>query len=304
MSIKTFTMSKNLKWIILILLAITWGSSFILMKKGLEGGLRPIQIGALRVISAALFLVTVGFHSLKNIPKSKWKFIAMAGLFGNFLPIFLFIFAQTEISSSISSSINALTPLNTMIIGTIMLGVIFTNKQKIGILLGLVGCLLLVYSGAQNNPSKNYWFALLIGLATCSYGLNINLVKKYLYNVSPISVVVGSFAIYLIPAIIIFLLSDFDSQFLVKENWKPILSIVVLGIVGTGIANIYFYKLIHISTPLFASSVTYLIPVVATFFGFFDNEKVSWNQLIGSIVVLFGVYISNRNKVDLTNSLD
>jgi drug/metabolite transporter (DMT)-like permease len=293
---------NNLKWFILIALAITWGSSFILIKRGLESGLTPYEVGALRIVFTSVFLLFIGWKELLKIKKHQIKYIILAGLLGNFFPIFLFSIAQTQISSSITSTINSFTPLNTMIIGSIMFGIQFTKNNKIGVFMGIIGCLLLVYAGADSNPSKNYFYAFYVLLATFCYASNINLVKKFLTDVSPMSITVGNFAFQLIPAIIILYFSEFSmhhihvipSSYSWLSSINPLVYVAILGVVGTGIANIYFYKLIQISTPLFASSVTYLIPIVAMFWSVLDNEGVSLLQLLGTTIILFGVYISNK----------
>ena len=294
--------NKNSKWFILLLLAIVWGSSFILMKKGLDGGLNAYQLGAYRILFTSLFLGIFFGKELFKINSTKIKYIILAGLLGNFFPIFLFAIAQTEISSSISSTLNSFTPLNTLIIGSLFFGLTFSRKQILGLLIGIVGCLVLVYAGATGNPSKNYWFALLVLVASWCYAANINLVKKYLSDVSPLAITVGNFAFLLLPALGILLYNGFDFQAIYQfsegsgfiVNIHPLIYVAILGIIGTGLANIFFYKLIQMSSPIFASNVTYLIPIVATIWSIIFNEGVTTMQVLGTVIILFGVYITNR----------
>ena len=294
--------NKNSKWFILIMLALVWGSSFILMKKGLDGGMNAYQLGAYRIIFTSLFLLPILGKELFKIKKKKIKYIILAGLLGNFFPIFLFALAQTEISSSISSTLNSFTPLNTLIIGSVFFGLTFSKKQIIGLLIGIVGCLTLVYAGASGNPTKNYWFALLVIIATWCYASNINLVKKHLYDVSPLAITVGNFAFLLLPALLILFLNGFEFQIIqnstesigIFNSIHPLVYIAILGIIGTGLANIYFYRLIQMSSPIFASNVTYLIPVVATIWSIIFNENVTGLQVLGTGIILVGVYITNR----------
>ncbi len=293
---------KNSKWIILLLLAIVWGSSFILMKKGLDGGMNPFQLGAYRILFTSVFLLIIAGKELFKIEKKKIKYIIIAGLLGNFFPIFLFALAQTQISSSISSTLNSFTPLNTLIIGSVFFGFTFKKKQIYGLLIGIIGCLILVYAGASGNPSKNYWFALLVIIASWCYAANINMVKKYLFDVSPIGITVGNFAFLLIPALLILSFTGYDFHTIqntaegigMTDTIHPLIYVAILGIVGTGLANIYFYKLIQMASPIFASNVTYLIPVVATIWSIIFNEGVTLLQVLGTIIILFGVYITNR----------
>ena len=112
--------SQTLKWVILVALALIWGSSFILIKKGLVG-LDPFQLGSLRIIFCAIFLLVIGFKSLKGIAQHQWKYIAVTSLFGTFIPAYLFAIAETKVSSAICSILNSLTRLNTLILGSIVL---------------------------------------------------------------------------------------------------------------------------------------------------------------------------------------
>ena len=285
--------SKNLKWYLLIVLACVWGSSFILMKRGLEG-LTAFQMGALRIIFCGLFLLIIGFKSLKAIPLGQWKYISLTALVGTFMPVFLFAVAQTEINSSVSAILNSLVPLNTLVMGALLFGLQFQRRQYFGVFIGLIGSVLLVYNGAMDNPSQNYLYALFVVVATICYALNVNLIKKYLSDLSPLSISVGNFSVMLIPAAIILFCSGFSDVVVNPEAQKAMVYIAILGVVGTGIANIVFFRLIQMSSPVFASSVTYLIPVVACIWGLLDNESLSLAQGFGALIILVGVYFSAR----------
>lgn len=285
--------AQKTKWYLLIILSLIWGSSFILIKRGLVG-LTPFQLGSLRIIFCALFLLIVGFKSLTKIPRHKWKYIALTALFGTFLPVYFFSIAQVEIYSSITAIINSITPLNTLTIGAVVFGLQFQRRQLFGVLIGLVGCVLLIFKGALDNPDQNYWFALFVVGATFCYATNINLIKKYLSDLSPLSISVGNFAVMIIPATIILFLSGFGEVYYKPEVQNAMLYIAVLGIVGTGLANIIFFRMIHLSSPIFASSVTYLIPVVAFGWGLVDGESLSPLQVLGAAIILVGVYFSSK----------
>ena len=285
--------SHQLKWVILVVLALIWGSSFILIKKGLVG-LNPFQLGSLRIIFCAIFLLVVGLKSLTLIPSYKWKYIALTSLFGTFIPAYLFAIAQTQINSSVSSILNSLTPLNTLILGVIVFGIDFKRTQIYGVIIGLIGTFLLIWNGAVNHPNQNYFYTILIVIASVCYALNVNFIKKYLSDMKPLSITTGNFLVMLFPALLILYFSDF---FVVMQNptvQHSMFFVAVLGIIGTGIANIIFYKLIQISSPVFATSVTYLIPVVAFFWGLLDNEMLTPVQFIGAFIILIGVYLSSK----------
>lgn len=284
--------SNQLKWFFLFLLALIWGSSFMLIKKGLVG-LSAYQLGSLRIVFAALFLIAIGFKTLPKIPLGQWKFIVITSLFGTFIPAFLFSIAQKEIDSSISAILNSLTPLNALLLGIVIFKLDYKRNQIFGVFIGLMGSLLLVFNGALHHPNQNYYYAILIFIASVCYAINVNLINKYLSNLSPLTITTGNFTVMLLPALVILLTSGFFSDIHIEKVQHSVLFIVILGIVGTGIANIIFYKLIQISTPVFATSVTYLIPIIAFSWGILDNETLTLVQLLGAVIILLGVYLSN-----------
>lgn len=285
--------SKHLKWILLFVLALIWGSSFILIKRGLIG-LTPYQLGSLRIIFATVFLLIIGFKSIATIPHVKWKYIALTALIGTFMPVYLFAIAETEISSSITAVLNSLTPLGALIIGVLAFGLNVQRRQVFGVFIGLLGSILLIVNGAANNPEQNYWYALLVIFAAFCYSLNVNLIKKYLSDVKPIAITAGNFIVLLVPALVVLFSSDFVVDVQRSEVQNAMIYIAILGIVGTGIANIIYFKLIHMSSPIFASSVTYMIPVVAFFWGILDHELFSPMQYVGAVIIFVGIYLSAK----------
>lgn len=285
--------ARQLKWVYLMILALIWGSSFILIKKGLVG-LTALQLGSLRILFAAIFLLSVGFKSLAKIPKEKWKYIALTSLFGTFIPAYLFAIAETEIDSSVTAILNSLTPLNTLILGAMAFGISFKRSQVWGVFIGLVGSMLLVFNGAINHPDQNYYYAFLVLIASFCYALNVNFLKKYLSDLSPLSIATGNFAFLLLPTVLILFFTGFFDVIHVEKVQYSILFVMILGVVGTGVTNNLFFKLIQMTSPVFATSVTYLIPVVALFWGFFDNEMLTPVQFFGAFIILIGVYLSAK----------
>lgn len=288
--------NQQRKWLFLILLSLVWGSSFILMKKALLG-VTPIQLGALRMIFSAVFLLLVGFKSLKKIKKKHWLYIVYTAIAGTFIPGFLFAFAIENIDSAIVSILNSFTPFNTLIIGALLFGFTFKKSQLVGIFIGLIGTLILILKGAAVNPNQNYWFALLIIIASMGYALNANMIKKNLSDLDALAIVSGNFVLLLIPAIVVLACTDFFTEFKMDEAGTSSLGyIVILSVVGTGIAKTIYNKLVQISTPIFSSSVTYLIPIVAIFWGFLDGESLQFVQVVGGLIILSGVYLVNKSK--------
>ena len=289
--------NQQQKWLYFSLLSLVWGSSFILMKKALIG-VTPIQVGALRMIFTAIFLLVVAAPSLKKIQQKHYKYIAYTAIAGTFIPGFLFAFAITTIDSSVVAILNSLSPFNTLIFGAIVFGFGFKRRQLYGVLIGLVGTLILILKGAALNPNQNYWYALLIIIASIGYAFNANIVKKYLSDLSALSIVTGNFLLLLVPAIIVLSCTDFFVTFdLGNEVLMESLGyLAILSIVGTGIAKTIYNKLVHISDPVFSSSVTYIIPLVAIFWGVLDGEKLSPLQIFGGVIIFLGVYLVNKKK--------
>ena len=286
-------LAKQLKWILLIVLAFIWGSSFILIKKGLLG-LTPFQLGSLRILFAAIFLLIIGFKTLPKIPHTQWKYIVLTSLFGTFIPVYLFSVAQTQIASAVSAILNSLTPLNTLILGILGFGLSFKRQQIIGVIIGLIGSVLLILNGAANHPEQNYYYAILVVIASICYATNVNLIKKYLSDLSPLTISTGNFVVMIIPAFVVLYFSHFFDRVQLVETQSAVFYIMILGVVGTGIANIIFFRLIQLSSPVFATSVTYLIPVVAFFWGLLDNEMLTSIQFLGAFIILVGVYLANK----------
>ena len=285
---------KQLRWIYLIGLSLVWGSSFILMKFALNG-LTPVQVGALRMIISALFLVAIGFHKIKLIRKRHWKYIFLNALLGTFIPVFLFAYAVQQIDSTIVAILNSLTPLNTLILGFVFFGFLFQKKQLFGVFIGVIGTLYLILRSANLNPDDNYWYAIGVIIASIGYALNVNILKKYLSDLDATSIAVGNFLFVLIPAFIVLISTGFFQQDVLVTPVLPALGYMcILAIVSTGIAKIFFNRLVQISSPIFASSVTYLIPIVALIWGVFDGEHIHFTQILAGLLILFGVYLVNR----------
>ncbi|MEN8125320.1 MAG: DMT family transporter [Bacteroidota bacterium] len=287
--------NKQLRWFLLIILSLIWGSSFILMKKSLIS-LTPIQVGALRIIITALTLILIGFRSIFTISKKDWYYITLTALLGTFFPVFLFAYAILNIDSSIASILNSLTPLNTLITGVLFFGFSFLRKQILGIILGLIGAIFLIYKGAQINPDQNYNYAFFIVLASIGYAYNVNILKKYLGHINALTITTGNFVLLLIPALIVLWKTDFFILEITTTIKTSLLYLIILSVFGTALAKTIFNKLVQISSPIFSSSVTYLIPLVAIFWGVIDGEKLYFSQFIAGSIILIGIYLTNKGK--------
>jgi len=285
------------KWLYLFILSLIWGSSFILIKKALLG-LTPYQLGALRVVITGIFLFLMGFKTIKTIKTADWKWLIISGILGSFIPSFFFAIAETEIDSAVVSVLNSLVPLNAILLGFAVFKITSTKRQIIGVIIGFIGTTLLILKGSDLNPDQNYWYAIFVILSTLMYATNVNIIKKYLQHVKPLTIATGNFVGIFIPSIIVLLFTDFFSEetFNQPDFKMAMVYITVLSFFGTALAKILFNKLVQMSTPVFASSVTYLMPIVALMWGFLDGETFSWLQAIASVIILLGVYLSHKNQ--------
>ncbi len=284
------------KWFYLIALSLIWGSSFILIKKALVG-LEASQLGSLRIIFSSIFIFLIAWRNIFSIKKIEWKWIIISAFLGSFFPAFLFAFAEKEIDSSVASIINSIVPLNTLILGMIIFKIESTKRQIIGVLVGFFGTYLLISSGLKLNPDQNYNYAGLVILCSFLYALNVNIIKKHLQHLSALTITVGHFTAIILPAVLVFLFSDFEFSSLEKDEVKTsIFYVFILALFGTALAKIIFNKLIKISSPVFASSVTYSMLIVSIFWGIVDGEKFSIHQLIATLIIVFGVILTNKKS--------
>jgi drug/metabolite transporter (DMT)-like permease len=289
-------MSKNIiNWGLFILLAVVWGSSFILMKKSTEH-LTGLQIGSIRIFSAGLVFLPFAVFHITKIPAKKLGLVILSGVFGNLLPAFLFAIAiEKSPESSLASILNSLTPLFVIVIGLVFFKKKPRNRKLAGVLIGFIGLLILSLSRGPMTLD-NFGFTSLILIATVFYGININMVGHYLKDVDAIKIATVSMSFIAIPAGIVmwqqqvFSLLQYD-----QEALSSIATAVLLGIGGSAIATALFYVLIQKAGGLFASLVTYAIPVVAIVWGLLDHEYITAVQFGCLAVILGGVYLANRS---------
>ncbi len=279
----------------LILLSLIWGTSFILIKQGLKI-FAPDEVGALRVAAASLFLLPFALVRVRELNKDDYSKLFVSGLLGIFFPAFLFAWAQTRLESSLAGILNTLSPLWTMILGALFFGQRFKGYAIIGIIISFGGAIILTLSRSTGSVSSFNSYGLLIVIACALYGTNLNWLKFKVHNMG--SMTITSVALLLVGPLAAFYLfgfTDFTSKLSDATGaWRAFGFVVLLALMSTAIANLIFAKLVKISTPLFASSVTYIMPIVAVMWGVLDGETLLIGHLIGMIAILGGVYLANR----------
>jgi drug/metabolite transporter (DMT)-like permease len=280
---------------LLITLSLIWGTSFILIKQGLVV-FSPDEVGALRVSAATIFLLPFALLRFKDLNKTDYFNLFISGLMGIFIPAFLFAWAQTHITSSVAGILNTLSPVWVVILGAIFFHQRFKGYTLLGIVISFVGAVILALARSSGAISGFNIYALLIVLACALYGTNLNWLKFRVHNIS--SITITSVALLLTGPFAMLYLFGF-TEFTTKLSetpgaWKAFGYIVVLALMSTAIANLLFTKLLKISTPLFASSVTYIMPIVAVMWGVLDGEQLFIGHFIGMIAILAGVYLANK----------
>lgn len=286
---------KLLAWFILIALAIMWGTSFILIKQGLKV-YSAAEVGALRILSASTFLLPFSIPKIFKIKKKNWLHLLSVGLVGSFIPAFLFATAQTQISSYIAGVLNALTPMFVLIIGALVYKQKISARVAIGLAIGFGGTAVLLLAGSSGSLTGANLYGLLIVVAAICYGINVNLIKYRLQGLSSLTITsVSQLMVWPIALIYLFGFSNFTTTFTNTEFALPALGyIILLGVMGTAVALVLFNKLVQITNPVFSSSVTYLVPVVALIWGVWDGEQVLMGHLIGAVTIMVGVYLTNK----------
>ena len=282
-------------YLLLFLLSLIWGSSFILMKRGLEV-YSFIELANLRICIAFLSLVPFVPKAIKSVKPKHYFPILITALSGNLIPAFLFAKAQTELDSGLVGTLNALVPLFTLILGVYFFSLRPSKANIFGIFLGLLGMLFLASSNFQDGVVFNV-YVLFVVLATILYAISINVIKKYLYDLNPFSITTLAFLV--IAPISIFLLYNTKFTYNLYNNpdgFKALSYIAVLAVFGTSIATIIFNRLLSRSSAIFASSITYLIPIVAIFWAVLDGEIITPYHLLGFVIILSGVYLVNKKN--------
>lgn len=285
------------RWFLLTVLALTWGSSFILIKKSLLV-FSPYEIGAFRVSVSGLILCYIGFPALRKMNRNTILWLVLAGFFGNFLPMYLFPIAQTRVSSSLAGILDSLVPIFVLILGFFLFGIKSKWLQVFGAFIGFAGAAMLMYFSEATSEESKLGYALLVVLATASYGAAGLIIKEKLQHVPSVKLSSAVFSVWMMPSLIVLFFSGFFNDFKDNPNtWEALGYLSILTVMGTAIAVMLYYKLIQQTSAVFASTVTYLMPLVAVIWGLMDGEKFSVWYVIGGMLILWGIYLIREKKM-------
>jgi len=287
-------MVSRQSWLIFILLSVIWGSSFILIKKGLLA-LSYLQVGSLRIILSTIALLPFVCITRNNLNRKNILPIIGVGVFGSGIPPFLFAIAQTQIDSALAGMLNTLNPLFTFIFGVLIFSAVFQWNKLIGVLIGLVGAILIISAEPSNNETGNNLYGIFVIIGTMCYAISVNIIHRHLKNTSPLTITAWSFFVMSFFALIIFLLSNPVDTFTNEPLFvQSFMAVLILSVVCTAIANLMFFKMTQETNALFASTITYTIPIVALFWGLVDGEQFQLLYIFGMALILVGVYITGK----------
>ncbi len=283
-----------LNWLIFIVLSIIWGSSFIMMKEGLLK-LTAFQVASIRIVSAGLVLLPWAIKHFNKIPKDKLGTIFMSGVLGSLLPAYLFCVAELGIDGALAGTLNSLTPIFVIITGALFFRSKTSSNKILGIVTAFTGSILLLLSKDNLHGSQNIVYVLYVVLATIFYGFNVNMVFKNLQNIGSLQIAAVALTLNAIPALIVLYFTGYFSLPLTDPDvLYSTAQSALLGILGTAVASIIFYVLVKRAGAVFASMVTYGIPIIANFWGMAYGEEVGWKQFSCLALILLGVYLANR----------
>jgi drug/metabolite transporter (DMT)-like permease len=265
-----------------------------MMKEGLLR-LTAFQVASLRIVFSGIVLLPSAIKHFKNVPSNKLGIIFLSGVLGSLLPAYLFCVAELGIDSALAGTLNSLTPIFVIITGALIFKSSTSANKILGILVAFTGSLLLLLSKGNMQESQNLVYVSFVVLATICYGINVNMVYKHLHDIGSIQIASLALTLNAVPALIVLYFTGYfslpltDAGILYSTGHAA-----MLGVFATAIASIIFYVLVKRAGAVFASMVTYGIPVIANFWGMIYGEEVGWNQFACLLLILTGVYLANR----------
>lgn len=294
--------SKFINWLIFISLSFIWGSSFILMKEGLEH-LSAFQVASIRIISSGLVLLPIAIRAIGKVPRNKFIYIFLSGVLGSLLPAYLFCIAEQGIDSSLAGTLNSLTPIFVILNGALFFKSRTSTNKVIGILVAFSGSVLLFFSQPNFAQNSNLLYISYVVLATFFYGMNVNMVHKELSDIPSLQIAAIALSSNAIPAFVVLYFTGYFSMDLSNAGILASTGFsCILGVLGTAVASIIFYMLIKRAGAVFSSMVTYGIPFVAILWGIIYQENIGWKQIASLMLILVGVWIANKTVVAKSGS--
>ena len=281
-------------WLTLLFLSLVWGSSFILIKKSLIG-FSFFEMGLMRTVIAFLTFLPFIIYFAKRIQWNRWKEYTLIGMTGSAIPAFLYAIAQTEITSIASGLLNSLVPMFTVIFGILFFGIKSNKLQLIGVFLGFIGAVVIILHGSELSIGSKPLYGLFVVVATMCYALNANFIKTLFQEADPLVLGAVSFLFIGVPFTFIAIFIGIPAKVIHEPAARlSLLYTTILSVMSTVISLILYFKLIQKTSALFASSVTYLIPIVVLFWGVLDGESLVVFHFVGLLLIVGGVFLVRK----------
>jgi drug/metabolite transporter (DMT)-like permease len=283
-------------YVLLVILGVIWGSSFILIKRGLVT-FSPLHVGTYRLFAAGLVLLPIFISNWTKVNKKNFKWFFLSGLIGNGLPAVMFATAQTHLSSSVSGTLNALTPMFALLIGVVVYKLPLDRSKILGVVVGLIGAITLIVMGEGSELKGDLAYSFLVIMAALMYGVNVNIIKEKFALSRPMVIAAYPIVFMAIPAFFILLFTGFFQQVSFSgQALESLGAITLLAALGTALSLVAFNHLIQLTNAVFASLTTYIIPIVAVSWGLWDGEILTPWQLVGMVLILIGVVLVRMQR--------
>lgn len=282
-------------WLALVGLSLIWGTSYILIKRGLVA-YTPVQLACIRLSVSAIAFLPFFIKLLHKVSRQQLRYLLVVGITGTAAPSFLFAIAQTEVSSSVAGILNSMAPIFTLLLGMLFFGSRPSLLKSMGVGIGMLGAISLIVLGSQVGLQGNLWYGLFIILATICYATSTNVVGFHLKSVPSLVISAVSFSMVGIPALI-YLFTGSEFMAVLRTHpaaWESLAAIVILALFSTVLASIIYFRLVQLTSPVFGSTVAYLVPMVALLWGIVDAEQITILHFLGMVLILVGVWLSRR----------
>lgn len=284
---------KNL--LLLLLLAALWGPSFLFIKVAVAE-IPPLTLVLGRVAVGALFLLVALRLAGRQLPRDRtlWRHFAVLAVIHNALPWVLLSWGEQSIDSALASILNGTTPLFTIVLAHFLVaGDRLTPAKVIGVLLGFGGLLLLIYPSLAEGLRATTWGLIAVTIAAALYGVAIIYSRRHVRGLPPLIAPAATLSLATLFMLPLSLWID-RPWTLAAPSAAALAALLALGILGTGLAFIVYYRLLESANATYISMVTYVIPIFGVILGVVVlGERLTWHALAGFALILLGVMVVN-----------
>ncbi len=292
------TKSSGVDWVVFALLGFFWGSSYLFIKIGVTAGLQPFTLVMLRLLIGSALLATVVLVARERLPRERrfYVHISVVGLFGIALPFVLITIAEASVDSALAAVLTAPVPLFVIPFAALLLpeeGL--TLNKVIGVVVGLVGVAILVGSDPAQLGTNNSFAEIILVGAAISYAIGGVYARRFVQGYRPM--IPALFEVFTALVMVSVLAFIFEEPLSASLNSNAIISVVWLGLVGSGLAFLGFFRLLERWGAARTSLVAYLLPVWGIVLGVIVlQEQIPPQLLLGTALIIGGIALVNANR--------